>query len=99
MPQVEAAIIRQTPAGSIVPAATGVQLPSLPGIAQELQLPQALAAQQNPSVQWLLMHSVPDAQAAPFGLRFVHEPDWQTKPAAHCVPSVQVVRQAAWPHM
>jgi hypothetical protein len=45
------------------------------------------------------MHSVPETQAAPFGLRFVHEPDWQMAPAAHCVASVQVVRQAASPHM
>jgi hypothetical protein len=96
--QVEAAIIKQTPAGSVLPAATGAQLPSLPGSAQELQVPQALAAQQNPSVQWVLMQSVPERQPAPFGLRFVHEPAWQMAPAAHCVASVQVVRQAAGPH-
>jgi hypothetical protein len=78
VPQLAGAVVRQTPAGSVAPAATGAQLPSLPGTAQELHVPQALAAQQKPSVQCVLMQSAPEMQAAPFGLRFVHDPDWQT---------------------
>jgi len=65
----------QTPAGSGVPAASGVHAPWLPATAHELQLPQLADAQQYPSVQWVLMHTVPDVQAAPFGLRLVQDPD------------------------
>ena len=51
------------PAGSGAPAASGAQVPSLPGSAQELQLPQEAAAQHTPSTQWVLMQSPPAAQA------------------------------------
>jgi hypothetical protein len=39
------------PAGSLAPAGTGAQLPALPAIAHELQLPHEATAQHTPSVQ------------------------------------------------
>jgi hypothetical protein len=45
----------------------------LPGTAHELQAGQAPIPQQNPSVQWPLMHSLFTAQAVPFAFRFVQK--------------------------
>src|SRR5262245_53753145 len=98
VPQVEAAVAAQTPAGSRVPAGPSAQLPSLPGRAHEAQLPQAAAAQQTPSVQWVLMQSVPVAHAAPLGRRLVQEPDWQVSPGMHWSSLVQPARQTCGPH-
>jgi hypothetical protein len=50
--------------------------------------------QQTPSAQIPLLHSVPLAHVAPFGLRFVHDPDWQLNPAAQSPLPAHVVRQA-----
>jgi hypothetical protein len=97
VPQVEAAIVMHTRAGSISPSGTGWQVPGLPGTAQEAQLSQLPAAQQKPSVQWPLKHSAPAAQAAPFGLRFVQAFAMQVKPPAQSPSPSQVVRQAAAP--
>jgi hypothetical protein len=97
VPQPATGVAMHTPAGS-GPAGTGAHVPSFPGIAQELQLPQDGEAQHSPSVPWLLMQSVPVTQAAPFGLRFVQEPDWQVFPAAQSPSPEQVVRQAPGPH-
>ena len=96
MPQLAAVMAMHTPAGS-GPGGTGAHVPSFPGIAQELQLPQDGEAQHSPSVHWLLMHSVPVTQTWPFGLRFVHEPDWQVLPAAQSPLAEQVVRHALGP--
>jgi hypothetical protein len=68
-------------------------------MAHELQLPQPAAAQQNPSTQWVLRHSAPEAHAVPLVLKLVQEPDSQRYPAAHCVLSTQVVLQADAPQM
>ena len=51
VPQLVAVMATQTAAGSAAPAATGVQVPALPAIAQELQLPQEAEPQHTPSVQ------------------------------------------------
>jgi hypothetical protein len=56
---------------------------------------QLAAAQQNPSVQLLLKHSVPAVQAAPFALRSVQTFDMHLKPPAQSPSPPQVVRQAA----
>lgn len=63
----------QEPAPHTVPSAIGAQVPCCPGTAHERQAGQDAEPQQNPSVQAPLMHSPAAAQAAPFGLRFVHE--------------------------
>jgi hypothetical protein len=96
VPQVEAAVATQVPVAS-GPAGRGAQVPCFPLIAQELQAPQAGDAQHTPSVQWSLMHSLPAAQVAPFGLRLVHEPDRQTVPPVQSPSETQVVRQALAP--
>jgi hypothetical protein len=53
-----------------------------------------VVVQQTPSAQMPLLHSVPLAQVVPFGLRFVHDPDWQLNPAAQSPLPAHVVRQA-----
>ena len=50
-----------------VPSVIGEQVPSLPGIAHELQLLHAAEPQQKPSVQCPLMHCALELQMAPFG--------------------------------
>src|SRR5215471_11126739 len=66
------------PAGS-VPAATGVQAPTLPASAHDLQPPQA-SSQQIPWAQCVLMQSPSPVQLWPLGVRLVHEPIWQVSP-------------------
>jgi hypothetical protein len=56
-----------------VPSGMGEQVPSLPAIAHELHFEHAATPQQNPSVQWPLMHSPSTPQTVPFGFRLVHE--------------------------
>jgi hypothetical protein len=75
-----------------------LQVPALPGSAQELQVPQEAAPQQTPSTQWVLMQSPPIEQALPFGRRAVHEPERHTLPVAQSASLAQVVRQADGPH-
>jgi hypothetical protein len=41
----------QVPIGSVPPAGTGAQLPAVPAIAHELQLPHDETAQHTPSLQ------------------------------------------------
>ena len=89
-------MLMQSPLGSS-PGGTGWQVPCLPATAHELQPPQLAEAQQNPSVQLPLKHSVPATQAAPLAFRFVQTLDMQVKPPAHSPSPVQVVRQAAPP--
>jgi hypothetical protein len=56
-----------------VPSPVGAHVPCLPGTAHELQAGHAPIPQQNPSVQWPLMHSPAAVHAAPFGFRFVQK--------------------------
>jgi hypothetical protein len=65
--------------------------------AHELQLPQLGDAQQKPSVQLLLKHSVPEMQAAPLAFRLVQVLAMQVKPPAHSASPAHDVRQEAAP--
>jgi len=94
--QLDAGMAMQSPLGSS-PASTGWQVPGFPATAHELQLPQVADAQQKPSVQLPLKHSVPATQAAPLALRLVQTLDMQVKPVAQSASPAQVVRQAAAP--
>jgi hypothetical protein len=96
VPQVMASIAAQSPAGSS-PAGTAWQVPCLLVTAQELQLPQLAAAQQKPSVQLPLKHSVPDRQAAPLAFRLVQVLAMQVKPAAQSPSPLHDVRQDVGP--
>ena len=60
-------------------------------------MPQLAAAQQNPSVQLPLKHSVPSVQAAPLAFRLVQTFDMQVKPDAQSLSPPHVVRQTAAP--
>lgn len=86
----------QCPAGSAAPAATGVQVPALPLIAQDRQLPPQVVLQQTPCAQTPLPHSVPVWQTAPFDLR-PHDPLLQYWPAAQSASVVQLDLQALRP--
>ena len=79
------------------PSATGEQVPSRPGTAQELQGAHAADPQQYPSAQWPLMQSLLEVQVIPLAARFVHEPLWQLVPATQSVLAAQVVLQAFTP--
>jgi len=94
--QLDAGKLMQSPLGSSF-IGTGRQVPCMPATAHELQPVQLAAAQQKPSVQLPLKHSVPATQAAPLALRLVQTFDMQVKPAAHSPSPLQVVRQAAAP--
>jgi hypothetical protein len=77
VPQLAAAMSTHMASGSAPPTATGAQLPCFPLTAHELQLAQGPVIQQTPSVQKFVRQSLPAAQLAPAGLRFVQDPDWQ----------------------
>ena len=94
VPHVDAAMLMQSLLGSW-PVGTGWQVPCLVATAHELQLVQLAEAQQKPSVQLPLKHSVPATQAAPLAFRLVQTLDMQVKPAAQSPSPAQVVRQAA----
>jgi hypothetical protein len=96
IPQVDAAMFGQSPAGS-VPAGTGRQAPCCPATAHDAQRPQPADAQQKPSVQLPLKHSVADTQAAPFAFRLVQTFDMQVKPEAQSPSPAQVVWHAVAP--
>jgi len=81
----------------MLPSPDGAQVPCLPVTAQELQVGQAATPQQNPSVQWPLMHWAGEVQAAPFGCRFVQKYPRQLKPETQSLLLAQVVRQALPP--
>jgi hypothetical protein len=97
VPQLEAGMATHSAAGSATPAATAVQVPCFPAIAQELQLPHDADPQQNPSVQWPLVQAALVAQAVPFFARLVHEPDWQVKLAMQSPSVAHMVRHALGP--
>jgi hypothetical protein len=65
--------------------------------AHELQLPQLADAQQKPSVQLPLKHSVPETQTAPLAFRLVQVLAMQVKPPAHSASPVHDVRQEVAP--
>ena len=94
MPQVPGAVVGPTSCGSSAPAGTSWHVPGWLGRLQEKHPVVQLVLQQTPSAQMPLLHSTPVAQAVPFGLRFVHDPDWQLNPVAQSPLAVQVVRQA-----
>ena len=58
----------QTPWGSLAPAGTGAHLPSEVDSAQLKQLPVQVVAQQTPSAQKPLPHSLPAEHAWPSAL-------------------------------
>ena len=94
--QLDAGRVAQSPLGSC-PAGTGWQVPCLVATAHELQPVQLAEAQQKPSVQLPLKHSVPATQAAPLAFRLVQTLDMQVKPPAQSPSPAQLVRQAAPP--
>jgi hypothetical protein len=79
------------------PSGTGWQVPGGPPIAHEAQVPQLADAQQNPSVQLPLKHSVPATQAAPLAFRLVQVPAMHVKPDAQSPSPVHDVRQEVAP--
>jgi hypothetical protein len=79
-----------TPRGSAAPPATGAQRPIEDGSAQLLQVPSHASAQQTPSTQKPLAHSVAAAQVCPGGfgpqLPATHAcPGWQSSSTVHFV--------------
>jgi hypothetical protein len=96
VPQLDGGIIGQP--ASAAPALTAWQVPSDPGNAQVLQVPQLAATQQNPSVQLPLKHSAPARQAAPLAFRFVQTFDMQVKPDAQSPSPPHIVRHDEAPH-
>jgi hypothetical protein len=78
----------QPPWGSISSAMTGLHMPARPVTLHDWQLPQLAAAQQTPSVQWLLSHSAAPPHSWPRRLR-PHEPALQTLPVAQSLSPPQ----------
>jgi len=83
----------QPPCGSLVPAATAVQVPAEPATLQAAHVPQLAVPQQTPSTQLPPWHSFPIAQAWPSRLR-PHEPPLQTFPGAQSASLLQTATQA-----
>jgi hypothetical protein len=83
----------QPPCGSLVPAATAVQVPAAPATLQAAQVPQLAVPQQTPSTQFPPWHSPPIAQAWPSRLR-PQEPPLQTLPGAQSLSLLQTATQA-----
>ena len=81
----------QPPWGSMSSATTGLHMPAMPVTLHDWQFPQVAAAQQTPSVQWALSHSLAPAHSWPSRLR-PHDPALHTLPGAQS-PSPP---QAAW---
>jgi hypothetical protein len=90
--QVAAGCAAQVPRGSIVPAATGAQVPIDPGTLQALQGLQLIAWQQTPSRQLPVAHSEDLAQAAPVARR-TQEPPTHTAGAAQSPSPPQAAKQ------
>jgi hypothetical protein len=66
VPQLAGPLSRHRPRGSATPRSIGQQVPSRCGRLQELHAPLQARLQQTPSLQWLDLHSLSAAQAAPF---------------------------------
>jgi hypothetical protein len=77
VPQLVLPLSVHRPWGSVAPAATGEQVPSLPAMLQALQAAHDALAQQTWSVHAPLMHSALPAQVDPSGFRLVQVLDWQ----------------------
>jgi len=89
--------LAQVPVGSDPPARTGVQVPTLPGTAHDMQVAtQALVQHTPPWPQNPAWHSSPSAQGAPRGLS-PHEPALHTAGAAQSASATQLGLQAAAP--
>ena len=86
--QLTAPLSRHWPAGSGIPAATAEQVPALPEIAHDMQVPAQVVWQQVPWAQMPLLHSVPSPQVAPLGLR-PHDPPTHTPGGAQSASAVQ----------
>jgi hypothetical protein len=80
--------------GSAAPAGTAAQRPIEDGSAQLLHAPAQASAQQTPSTQKLLAHSLAAAQAWPGGLG-PQLPSTQAWPGWHSSSFVHFVEQAA----
>jgi len=80
------------------PAATLVQVPSVPASAHDLQVAVQAVAQQIPWAQMLFAQSLFAVQVAPLG-RFVHTPVEQMFGDTQSVSAPQVVLQAPVPHV
>ena len=83
----------QPPCGSLLPAATAVQVPADPATLQAAHVPQLAVPQQTPSTQFPPWHSLPAAQAWPSRLR-PQEPPVQTLPGAQSPSLLQTATQA-----
>ena len=68
VPQLAAPLSTQTLRGSAAPAGSGAHLPIDDGSAQLRQAPMQASAQQTPSTQKPLLHSVPAAHGDPSDL-------------------------------
>jgi hypothetical protein len=88
-PQDEACSSTQTPCGSLFPLGTGAQEPSEVDSAQLRQLPPQAVAQQTPSAQNPLPHSVPAEQGWPSDLG-------PQLPLTQACPETQSLSLAQW---
>jgi hypothetical protein len=82
----------QPPCGSISSAGTFWHMPASPGTLHDWQLPHPSVAQQTPSAQWPLSHSLAAAQSCPRRLR-PQAPPLQTLPGAQSPLSPQAPLQ------
>ena len=96
LPQLAAPASVQWFSGSC-PAATLVQVPSVPASAHDLHIAVQVVAQQTPCAQTLFAQSPSAVQVAPLG-RFVHTPPEQMLGATQSPSTVQVLRHAPVPH-
>lgn len=97
MPQVDGSCVAQNVGGAVVPAATGAHEPR-PLTLQAWHAEQVADPQQTPSTQLPVMHWLPWAQTAPFGLRaqlrFAPAP-WHVNGATQSASAAHVVLHAA----
>jgi hypothetical protein len=97
--QVELAVVAHSPCGSDLPAATARQVPSTVdcgfGKLHAMHAPQAADAQQTPSTQLPVPHSVPPAQAWP--ALFRHLFPKHPYPAATSQAALELHDDAHWP--
>jgi hypothetical protein len=90
-PQVEAPASLHCPPGSC-PSGTFLQVPSLPLIAHDLQVPVHAVMQQRPCAQIFELHSASAPQIAPIGFG-PQLPLWQLLGATQSASVMHVVRQ------
>ena len=98
MPQPEVLCVVHWPFGSMPPAVIGLQAPSVPTSAHDMQLPLQAVMQQTPWAQNPLWQSPGAAQLAPGG-RKPHDPLLQTLGVAQSASAVQVDLKARLPHL